>query len=336
MSQIKIVITATSGMMDFTSNTLFSMRASNVDTSDVLLLTPASQMDAFKGLQLAYGFGLKSIETIVDDASPTDFSASYAEYGTTSFSDLMAIRAPILRRIMEDHDYVVFADVDIVWLRNPMDYLSRVLSHYNIAMQTEAAGLFPPPFCMGFMAFRASSEAYSLLDWFQTAYETDRRSDPAATMQVTLNRLMKDEPHKSKNIFPLPETLFPNGKLYRLFSTYGGAKELALAPEPFLFHPNWTIGNEAKRSMLRQCGMWAIDANRDNEVIREEMTRLTQELKEEKIRNSSLSTEIDLKQEKILIYDSLLKERTGQAEQLLSHLDAAYAKIDELASRALP
>jgi hypothetical protein len=332
MTKCKVVLTATTGMADFLDNCLSGMDLDS-RASEVCVVVPDEQADDFEDLKAEYGFELATLGSLIEAADQKAFSRDYASYGTPDFSALMALRMPLLRKFLETNDYVLFSDIDVAWIRNPFSYLERVLDHCGVAMQTEASELYPPPFCMGFMAFKSGVQAFALLDWFQAAYEADRSQNPTATMQVTFNRILKDEPERARQIFPLPEALFPNGRLHRMFLRHAEGQDLAQLPEPFIFHANWTIGADAKRQMLRRLGMWRPRLHGDDQSYMLEIERLRLALKEERQRAGDLAEVLASQQAQIDLLGSHLSERTSQAEKLLSHVTAAYAEIEALKVR---
>jgi hypothetical protein len=329
MAECKIVLTATAGMIDFLANCLSGIHQ-NCDLANVCVVVPDEQADAFEYLKDEYDFELAALGSLIDLPRGRIVGQDYAEYGTVAFSDFMSIRVPLLRTFLSCNDYVIFSDIDVAWIKDPLPYLKRVLDHCGVAMQTEASEIYPPPFCMGFMAFKSGHEALDVLDWFERAFDADRNLDPTATMQVTLNRILGAEPARARAIFPLPEALFPNGRLHRLFLQPTGTKDLAQPPESFIFHANWAIGAEAKREMLRRASMWSPRTIDDERSYKVELSRLDRALKLERAMVSELAEKLASEQRQTALLSIVLLERTEQAETLLSHVTAAYAEIEAI------
>src|SRR4029077_12089969 len=78
----------------------------------------------------------------------------YVQYGTLDFNRLTRLRFPLIRTILRESERLIYADLDVAWLRNPIPYLSGVLDAFPWACQTEAFAAFPAPFCVGFFATR--------------------------------------------------------------------------------------------------------------------------------------------------------------------------------------
>jgi hypothetical protein len=238
----------------------------------------------------------------------------------------MSLRVPMILQLLEAHEFVLFADVDIAWLKSPLDYLEKVLAAYPIAMQTEAVGQFPPPFCMGFMAMRAGEATTRILSWFQSQYALDRQANPQAAMQVTMNRIVAEDVEEAKNIFPLPEALFPNGRLYRAVQEPARFETpLVALPEPYIFHANWTIGIQAKQALLSACRLWATEADDLAARHAESLSRAGVDQYQQEI--SQLQAELEAGRqtlvavsEQLIATDAALKTRTEHTEFLTSEL----------------
>jgi hypothetical protein len=153
---------------------------------------------------------------------------------------------------LEEGKRLVHADIDVAWLRNPLPYLSDVLSHYAWACQTEAYPIFPPTFCLGFYAVSATRETLELMSHLIAGTDPLKQHD-----QEAFNKILVENREYLASIFPLPEGLFPNGVLYRAMDR---DKEppvvMSEQLRPFIFHANCTVGLENKRRLLARVGAW--------------------------------------------------------------------------------
>ncbi len=252
-----ILLTATAGLEDFTLNAVLGIQQTGISLKDVVLVVDEVTAAAYSNIPL---FGACAIHTY-DQALPSykvDLPADYAVYGTSSFSHVMSFRIPIILRLLDQGRNLLFADVDVAWLRNPLSYLDEVLKHFPMAMQTEAVPVFPPVYCMGFMALAPRSETVTLLKSFQKEFIDDRLLNSSTSMQATFHRLLRESPSLSKDIFPLPESQFPNGLLHGLINNKSESNELIESDvKPFIIHANFTRGLDNKRAILRKCGAWS-------------------------------------------------------------------------------
>lgn len=256
-----IVLFATSGLSAFVENALLSIERCGIDTSFVEVVYPANAESEIAGAARVFGAKPRMLEQLVE-VNPDDLPSTYVEYGTPEFSSVMKYRLPALRAIMAEGKRIISADVDVVWLRNPLSYLSDVLDVFPCAFQTEAIPLFPPMFCMGFIALSGAPACFELIDHFMAKYVGNQSK---RMMQPVLRDLLIENPHYLTHIFPLPEGLFPNGLLYRAVD-FHGVPPLAMSGQlqPFVFHGNWARGLDKKHCLLAHTGHWLVPASAQN------------------------------------------------------------------------
>jgi hypothetical protein len=244
---------ATRGLADFVVNALVSMERAGVDPNFVEIVLPADAKDELTEIARAFGAQPRILEQLIEVA-PLDMPTAYAEYGSPEFAHVERYRFPALRRIMAEGKRVIYADVDVAWLRNPLPYLSDVLDNYACAMQTEAMPVFPPVFCLGFLALADTPAAFRLVDHFVARYSAGKAWK---VLQPVFRDMVSKKPGFLRDIFPLPEGLFPNGLLRCLVRPDMAAPGAAAQDlQPFLLHGNWVTGLAGKRQLLDDAGLW--------------------------------------------------------------------------------
>jgi hypothetical protein len=251
-----IVLLATRGLAPFVENALIGMARCGIDTGLVQLVFPSDAEAELLGIARAFGACPRLLDRMIDVAA-ADIPADYAAYGTPAFARFVKYRFAVIRAILAEGRRVIYADVDVAWLRNPLHYLGDVLRHYPLAIQTESNPVFPPSFCLGFLALAAADDrCFALIDHFIAHHASDAAGRP---LQPVFRALLAANPGYLTTIFPLPEGLFPTGLLY------GAAAERNEPPvtmsgllQPFIFHGNWTVGRDAKRRLLDKAGAWFV------------------------------------------------------------------------------
>lgn len=170
------------------------------------------------------------------------------------------MKISFIRQLLELHPHVIYSDLDISWIRNPLPYLSQVAETYPIAFQTEALPRFPPAICCGFASFAKSDRTFALLDALITFHSTQIDNDERLDDQAACQRLIENDVRWLRDIFCLPEGLFLNGLGYRNLQN-AGESPCPIEGEllPFLFHANWTMGIENKYRLLASTGTWLLD-----------------------------------------------------------------------------
>ena len=219
-----IVLFATAGVSEFIENSLQGIRACGIDPGLVHVVIPMNAADELSALVRKFGAVPRVLEDVISSDCIGNTLRGYVDYGTPEFNHLMRVRFRILRALLCETKRIISADIDIAWFRNPLPYLSKVLTRYPWACQTEAVAAFPPNFCVGFFALLATQECLELIDAHIAMFSSDRAS-PTLTMQQTFNQLIKDQPKYLSMLFPLPEALFSNGLLYSSIKARDAAQD---------------------------------------------------------------------------------------------------------------
>jgi hypothetical protein len=249
-----ILLVATKGLAHFVENCLIGIRSCGIDLGIVQVVIPRNAAAELLPLLTSFGAKGRFCEDILGEAAGA-FPDRYVEYGTDAFRRLIHLRFLILRTILQEGNRVVYADLDVAWLRNPLPYLGEVLERYAWALQTEPVAAFPPLFCIGFFALNPNPISLGLIE----AHERNAvaRFGSSISNQELFRSLFLEKPERTELIFPLPESLFPAGLLFRLFVEAGQDPAVMVARlQPFVFHANWTIGLQEKRQLLSAARCW--------------------------------------------------------------------------------
>lgn len=234
-----IVLFATRGLAAFVENALIGIERCGINGSLVQLVFPADAECELGQLAKTFGARRRILEQLVE-VKAGDMPAAYVEWNTHEFNVLLKYRFPALRAILAEGNRIVYADLDVAWLHNPLFYLANVLDHYSWTCQTEPSGDFTPNFCLGFFALSGTSESLQMIDHHIALNEGD------ALNQFLFREILVENPWYLVNIYPLPEGLFPSGLLYRCVGT-GEEPPVPLVDRlrPFIFHGNWCVGPSA-------------------------------------------------------------------------------------------
>jgi hypothetical protein len=253
MADWAIIIMATRGMARFAENALAGIQRCGIDPGIVHVVVPEAQLPDFEPLTSRFGAHCSTIAAIAGIPERPD-EVDYADYGTADFNRFMSRRLPVVRSFLQRGKFVIHADADVGWLRNPLPYLQHVFSRHAWACQVESVPQFPPAYCFGFYAVRPTRTTRALIN------EHIARYDPANSSDQTLFRkLLIEKPRRTEDIFALPESLFPGGLLLERLGG-GDRPSVAMAGklEPFVVHANWTIGLDNKQKLLERAGAWLV------------------------------------------------------------------------------
>lgn len=258
-----IALLASRGAAIFLENALRSIAQSRIKMARVHVGIPASEVEELAPLVVKLGALVVRLDDLPDtlQAAKAD---DYLLFGTAPFNRFMTHKYALVRGLLREGRPVIYADVDVAWLRSPLEYLDQVLKRYPLAAQTEAVGIFPPPFCAGFMAFAPDARSIRLVDRFVEAIDESRAENHAVSDQKLLREIILQDPKLLGSIFPLPEGLFASGLLDRAVCLRGQKRHvMASALRPYIFHANWTIGLENKRLLLKEANAWFLADPRD-------------------------------------------------------------------------
>jgi hypothetical protein len=245
-------------MEAFLSNAIQGILQVGIDAGQILVGCPNNALSSVKSVAGLYSNQIQIISTQKLSGNEAELE-SYSSFGSRSFTDISWKKIFFIRELIELHPHVIYADLDISWIRNPLPYLSEVAKVYPIAIQTEGLPRFPPALCCGFASFARSERAIAFLDALIEFNSAQLDSDTRLDDQVACQRLIENDATWLHDIYCLPEALFLNGLGYRNLQ-HAGESPCPMEAEllPFLFHANWTIGIDNKRKLLATTGTWLL------------------------------------------------------------------------------
>src|SRR4051794_4256983 len=256
-----VALVATKGLEDFLKNSLTGLVRVGVDPAIVHVARPDNAADTIDPIVLETGAVVHSFAEF-GRPSPDAMPERYADYGTEPFIAINWEKVRYIRWLLDRYRHVVYADLDVGWLADPLWYLDAVAKFYSLAFQTEGLRRFPPVLCWGFLSALSSSTTLGLLDAMLSDYDARPPSEPQVDEQNTLDAMIVKDPGMLGNVYLLPEALFVNGIGYRqLMNEPAAAISLQGRIEPFVFHANWTVGLANKRQLMVQTGTWLLDTD---------------------------------------------------------------------------
>lgn len=240
------------------SNAIKGILRAGIDASQIYVGCPNNALGLVRNVTKLHSDQIQIISTQKPSENEAELE-KYSGFGSRSFTDISWKKIFFIRELIELHPHVIYADLDISWIRNPLPYLSQVASVYPIAIQTEGLPRFPPALCCGFASFAKSERAIAFLDALIEFDSAQLGSDDRLDDQVACQRLVENDAAWLHDIYCLPEALFVNGLGYRNLQP-AGASPCPMEAEllPFLFHANWTIGIDNKRKLLATTGTWLL------------------------------------------------------------------------------
>jgi hypothetical protein len=264
-----VALFCTRGMETFLSNAIAGILRVGIDAGQICVGCPDNAVRSVRSVTKLYSDRIQIVSTPKLSENEAALQ-KYSSFGSRPFTDISWKKIFFIRELIELHAHVIYADVDVAWIRNPLPYLAEVASVYPIAIQTEGLPRFPPALCCGFASFVRSEKTIAFLDALIAFDAAQTDSDNRLDDQVACQRLIENDVTWLRDIYCLPEALFLNGLGYRSLQK---ANKITCPMEaealPFLFHANWTVGIDNKRKLLGHTGTWLLGDTPQTDRARE-------------------------------------------------------------------
>jgi hypothetical protein len=180
-------------------------------------------------------------------------TSEYQDFSTDSFYQIVQYKWQLLLKLMElDYEYLIYSDTDVYWNLDPIPAIEKVFqSRPSVETQIQSFTDNPsePKLCMGFVAFRVSSENKDFLrecaekHHFESSVRKHVGDDDIVTQKFA-------EDGFPSTILELPQTTFPVGRMLKLYRTKSIMPGLG-SPEPYIFHANYVVGLTNKLILIK-------------------------------------------------------------------------------------
>ncbi|MGE0289416.1 MAG: putative nucleotide-diphospho-sugar transferase [Bradyrhizobium sp.] len=207
-----MALLATLGTEPFLSDTIKGILRTGVEPDQIHVGCPENARASIRSTARQYSGQIRV--TLIENSAQSTPTESYSSFGSQQFNGISWMKILFIRQLLRDFEHVIYSDLDVIWLRNPIPYLIQVAQAYPLAFQTEGQPRFPPAVCAGFVSLRRSSRTTTFIDGLielRQALSKDERIDDQGACQ----RLIETNSGWLRDIFMLPEALFPNGLGYR-------------------------------------------------------------------------------------------------------------------------
>jgi len=248
-----VIATVNKGFLHFVRNWLHSLGCLGVDS--YLLYTVEAET-----AELLSSEG----HTVYFDADTGLSSAEQGaslNYGTVQYQRLILARTRFVNRVLGLEYRVLLADVDAMWLRNPLPYLAAKLEEDGADLLAQDDSFNPERShtpCGGFLYLagdkpsvralwsRLQSEHHGIVE---RALKTGKLKHADEHEQFLLHQYLHDKESKIKVSY-LASHLFPSGWI-------SWNRNIPLS-DAFVVHYNFVVGGENKRLRMLQKGHWFI------------------------------------------------------------------------------
>lgn len=177
---------------------------------------------------------------------------TYIPYDREDFFDLVRIKWKLFSKILQEHDGLIYSDVDVIWLQDLHRIIRKTFEdESNIEVLVQDASTLPnrAQLCMGLFACRTSNFSLELITECDALHHAGRTRRERYSDDNAITDFYSAMSDKSK-VGKLPQASFPVGNFLNLFlpvSLFRGLRP----PKPFIFHANYVVGVPKKVALIR-------------------------------------------------------------------------------------
>jgi hypothetical protein len=172
----------------------------------------------------------------------------YSEYRTQDFRILTLLKWDLLDASLRSHpdsDTILFSDLDIYWMQDPDEYVSRLKSsNSTMFVQNDASDTRPLWCCTGVMFWKNNQTSINLLAQLRERHKSQIASGFLQDDEDTFNQLISDD-SCSLDYERLPSSQFLVGRNFTHLFFKGSKKETQ-----YCFHANYLTGLNRKFDSL--------------------------------------------------------------------------------------
>jgi|688.fasta_scaffold213222_2 hypothetical protein len=251
---LAILLVYSSGYKEFLVNILRNFEEISIPDITVKILAPPSQLSELVKIKDKSFLNITIEPNIHLDQIFSDGNRAF-DFDTASFNLTMQQKVLFIERSLREYKYVIYSDLDVAWLRNPLPLLLEILKEFDFAFQSEVQASAKPVLCFGFAAIRSTIFSRFLFKKLSKLVTSGSAAKPIVD-QVVLNEFYNENRLFRKRLFPLSEGLFPNGLLYKIFVKNEDDHLLANQLQPFIYHANFLVGTTEKANFLSKYADW--------------------------------------------------------------------------------
>ena len=187
--------------------------------------------------------------------SKSKVSSGFLEFGTDEYIKMINRRPRYIRTFLEQGFDVLFSDLDVVWLENPLAYLPDGHDMHVVEdMHKEYVFLVEPEWLeinMGFAYFSATNATREVVaKWDRMLSESPKTPDQDLLNAILDKKYVRDR----LKIHVLDFRRFPNGWQY--FNDDWRAKHSEV--QPVVVHNDYLHGHDPKVARFKRTGLWYI------------------------------------------------------------------------------
>ncbi|MBT4519667.1 MAG: hypothetical protein HOC23_06655 [Halieaceae bacterium] len=171
-------------------------------------------------------------------------------YGDGNFRDMMFAKNAVVKDLLDIGFNVLFQDVDLVWLKDPWDFLEapdRGMLDAQFMYDGPNPNYAPLHANSGFFFLRNTPQCRN---FWQQVFDNFDKVYVYGGQQQAVNQLLVHHYFRGLKLDLLGEAEFANGHLFTLDDVS------RLPPDPYVIHCSWTSNLEHKLKKYRLAKLW--------------------------------------------------------------------------------
>jgi hypothetical protein len=250
-----VLLMYTSSFKEFLENVLQNLMDISLSGCEVRIMAASRDKDELLELVKKYNLPIYvDTERALDKISGSRVG-SY-DFGTPCYNQLMHQKVLFIQRNLHIYRHVIYSDLDVAWLRNPVPHLNEIHKEHSFAFQSEAQSVCRKILCFGFLSIRSSIVSRYYFGILARSLKSSASLALYESDQEILNRLYQSSRYFHRAVYVLSESLFPNGLGYKLLAKDDEGAQLTQGLQPYIFHANFVVGLPKKRYLLQKYGNW--------------------------------------------------------------------------------
>jgi Nucleotide-diphospho-sugar transferase len=241
------VMVANEGVMDLALNFICSAEAAGIDLSTVAMFVGTEE-----DVELVENMGAKAIYSPALGSMPKNAANMYLD---ATFSRMMWFKTTSVFLAIEAGFDVLFQDVDLVWMKDPIPYLRQL--DVDISFMDDGART------PRYTPFFVNSGFYFVKNNAKTRYLQEKMVKSGASeigrthshQSVLIKHLSEAYHLFGMKVVLLDKDLFPSGEAYHERKKYLQTI-IKRTFTPYVFHMCWTSSRDEKVTYFQETGLW--------------------------------------------------------------------------------
>jgi hypothetical protein len=259
-----IVMVANEGVYDLLLNFLCSIdNIGTVNKRDIVVFVGTKSFAA-----VVENLGVHALHSTALGSMPEHAAGGYLD---KTFSRMMWFKATSVYLAAKCGYHVLFQDVDLVWLTNPIPYMLSIESDVSFMDDGARSPRYTPFFVnSGFYLVKANP---------RTAYFEEKllKSGPSeigfthSHQSVLIRHVSESSHHAGLKVYVLDRELFPSGQAYHENKPFI-KKIINHDFRPYVFHMCWTSNRVDKVKYFKEMGLWYLPYDGNEKTVRKMCT----------------------------------------------------------------